>query len=146
VVERLGWLTEQQLLDAVAVGQITPGPVFTTATFVGYLLAGGAGAAAATVGIFLPSFLFVAASGRLLRWVRSSPAASAALAGVTAASLALMAYVTIELAGAALIDPLSLAVALLSAVLLVRFRVNAGWLILVAALAGLLLSAVGQRP
>ena len=139
LVERLGWLTERQLLDAVAVGQVTPGPVFTTATFVGYLAAGWAGAAAATLGIFLPSFLFVAASGRLLPWVRRHAPARAALGGATAASLALMAWVTIELAGAALVDPLTIAIALASALLLVRWRVGAVWLIAAGALLGLLL-------
>ena len=138
LVERLGWLTERQLLDAVAVGQITPGPVFTTATFVGYLLAGGAGAAAATLGIFLPSFLFVAVSGPLLRRIRASPPARAALDGVVVASLALMAYVTVELAHAALVDGVTIALALVSALLLVRWRLGAGWLILAGGVVGLL--------
>ncbi|MBW3631070.1 MAG: chromate efflux transporter [Gemmatimonadetes bacterium] len=138
LVDRLGWLTERQLLDAVAIGQITPGPVFTTATFVGYLAAGAPGALAATLGIFLPSFLFVALSGRLLRWVRTSAPARAALDGVTVASLALMAYVTVELARSALVDGLTIAIALVSALLLVRYRVNAAWLILAGAVLGLL--------
>jgi chromate transporter len=104
-VVRLGWLTERQLLDAVAVGQATPGPVFTTATFVGYLLGGTTGAVMATIGIFLPAFIFVAASGPLLRRVRRSVGARAALDGVNVASLALMAAVTIQLARSALASP-----------------------------------------
>jgi chromate transporter len=140
LVERLGWLTEQQLLDAVAVGQVTPGPLFTTATFVGYVTAGGAGALAATLGIFLPSFLFVAVSGWLLPRVRASAGARAALDGVAVASLALMAYVTAELAGAALTDPLTVGIALASAILLVRYRISAAWLVL----AGMLVGAVAS--
>src|SRR5687768_176234 len=104
LVERLGWLTNQQLLDAVAVGQITPGPVFTTATFIGYLLAGTPGAAVATLGIFLPAFVFVAVSGPLVPPIRRSRVAGAALDGVNVASLALMAVVTWELGRAALVD------------------------------------------
>lgn len=91
LVERLGWLSESQLIDAIAVGQITPGPVFTTATFIGYLLAGTAGALVATAGIFLPAFIFVALSGLLIPRLRSSPGASRFLDGVNVASLALMA-------------------------------------------------------
>ena len=94
LVERWGWLTEAQLLDAVAVGQVTPGPVFTTATFIGYVLGGLPGAGLATLGIFLPAFVFVAASGPLVPRIRRSPAAGAFLDGVNAASLALMAVVT----------------------------------------------------
>ena len=103
-VQRLGWLTERQLLDAVAVGQVTPGPVFTTATFIGFVTAGWVGAAVATVGIFLPAFVFVALSGPLIPWLRRSPTAGAALDGVNVASLALMAVVTWQLARAAVVD------------------------------------------
>jgi chromate transporter len=137
LVERLGWLTERQLLDAVAVGQMTPGPVFTTATFVGYLLAGRAGAVVATVGIFLPAFVFVALSGWLVPKVRRTPRAGAALDGVNVASLALMAVVTWQLGRAALVDWLSALIALTSWVLLVRFRVNSAWLVLGGAGVGL---------
>ena len=136
-VVRLGWLSERQLLDAVAVGQATPGPVFTTATFVGYLLGGTTGAVVATVGIFLPAFVFVAASGPLLPRLRRSPAARAALDGVNVASLALMAAVTIQLARSALAGPAGLALAGASAVALMRFRVGAAWLVLAGALLGL---------
>jgi len=139
LVQRFHWLTEQQLLDAVAVGQVTPGPVFTTATFVGYVLAGGAGAVVATVGIFLPAFVFVAASGPLVPRLRRSPTAGAVLDGVNVASLALMAVVTWHLGRAALVDWLSTALALGSALLLLRYRVNSAWLVLAGGLAGVLL-------
>jgi chromate transporter len=136
LVDRLGWLTERQLLDATAIGQVTPGPVFTTATFIGYLLGGAQGAAVATIGIFLPAFLFVAASGPLVPRLRRSPVAGAVLDGVTIASLALMAVVSFQLGRAALVDPLTLLLALASFVLLVRFRVNSTWLILGGAVIG----------
>jgi chromate transporter len=139
LVERLGWLTEHQLLDAVAVGQITPGPVFTTATFIGYLLGGTPGAAVATIGIFLPAFVFVALSGPLVPRLRRSPTAGAVLDGVNVASLALMAVVTWELARAALVDPLTVGMALVSVVLLLRFRLNSAWLVLGGAVMGLVL-------
>jgi len=143
LVERLGWLTERQLLDAVAVGQVTPGPVFTTATFVGYVLGGAPGAAAATVGIFLPAFVFVALSGPLVPRLRRSPTAGAVLDGVNVASLALMAVVTWQLARSALVDPLTVALAAASALLLVRFRVNSAWLVLGGAAAGLVAGTGG---
>ncbi|PCC68641.1 chromate transporter [Nannocystis exedens] len=138
-VDRLGWLSEAQLLDAVAVGQITPGPVFTTATFIGYVLAGASGALVATAGIFLPAFVFVALSGPLVPRLRASPRSAAFLDGVNAASLALMAVVTAQLAGAALVDAPTLGLGLVSAVLLVRFRINATWLVLGGAAAGWLM-------
>ena len=138
LVDRLHWITERQLLDAVAVGQVTPGPVFTTATFVGYLVARGPGAAVATVGIFLPAFVFVALSGWLLPRLRRSPLAGAVLDGVNVASLALMAGVTAQLARAALVDAATVALALASAALLIRFRINSAWLILGGAVVGLL--------
>jgi chromate transporter len=138
LVERLHWLTESQLLDAVAVGQITPGPVFTTATFVGYVLAGGAGAVVATVGIFLPAFVFVAVSGPLLPRLRRSRFAGAFLDGVVVASLALMAIVAVQLAHAALVDPLTIALAAASAVALIYFRVSSLWLVLAGVIVGLI--------
>lgn len=137
LVERYGWLTEQQLLDAVAVGQVTPGPVFTTATFIGYLLGGPGGAAVATVGIFLPAFVFVALSVPLMPRLRRSKVAGAFLDGVNAASLALMAVVAVQLGRAALVDGLTVGLAVASAVLLLRFRANATWLVLGGAAAGL---------
>jgi chromate transporter len=136
-VERLGWLNEQQLLDAVAVGQVTPGPVFTTATFIGYLLGGAAGAAVATIGIFLPAFVFVALSGPLVPRLRRSPLAAAALDGVNVASLALMAVVTWQLGRAALTDVPSVAIAVMSALLLFRYGLNSTWLVIAGALIGL---------
>lgn len=129
LVERLQWLTESQLLDAIAIGQVTPGPVFTTATFIGYVLGGPSGAVVATVGIFLPAFAFVALSGPLVPRLRRSALAGAALDGVNVASLALMAVVSWHLGRAALIDPLSIGVAVASLVALARFRVNSAWLI-----------------
>ncbi|MGA9522415.1 MAG: chromate efflux transporter [Myxococcaceae bacterium] len=143
LVERWGWLTEQQLLDAVAVGQVTPGPVFTTATFIGYVLGGPPGALVATIGIFLPAFIFVALSGPLVPRLRQSRAAGAFLDGVIAASLALMAVVTWELGRAALIDGWTIALALLSAVLLLRFKLNSSRLVLGGAVAGLVLHGAG---
>ena len=138
LVERLGWLTERQLLDAVAVGQVTPGPLFTTATFIGYLLGGTPGAIVATVGIFLPAFIFVALSGPLVPRLRRSPTAGAVLDGVNVASLALMAVVTWQLGRAALVGPLAIALTVLSAVLLLRFRVNSAWLVLGGAMLGVI--------
>jgi len=136
LVDRLGWLTEAQLLDAVAVGQITPGPVFTTATFVGYVLAGTSGALVATAGIFLPAFVFVALSGPLVPRLRASPRAAAFLDGVNVASLALMAIVTAQLARTALVDAATVCLGAASALLLVRFKLNSTWLILGGAAAG----------
>jgi len=143
LVERLGWLTQAQLIDAIAVGQVTPGPVFTTATFVGYVLAGPAGALIATAGIFLPAFVFVALSAPLVPRLRASPAAGAFLDGVNVASLALMAIVTIQLGRAALIDLPTVALAGVAAGLLIRFKPNATWLVLGGAGAGWLLHATG---
>ena len=139
LVERWHWLTNSQLLDAIAVGQITPGPVFTTATFIGYVLAGTSGAVVATVGIFLPAFVFVAISGPLIPRIRRSQAASAFLDAVNVASLALMLFVTYELGRSALTDISTIVLALLSALLLFRFRVNSTWLILLGAIVGLVL-------
>lgn len=130
LVQRYHWLTETQLLDAVAVGQVTPGPVFTTATFIGYILGGPAAAMLATLGIFLPAFVFVAASGPLLPRLRRSPHAGALLDGVNVASLALMAVAIAQLARDALVDLQTIALAVVSAVLLMRFRVRSTWLVL----------------
>jgi chromate transporter len=138
LVERLHWLTEAQLIDAIAVGQVTPGPVFTTATFVGYVLAGPSGALAATVGIFLPAFIFVALSAPLVPRLRASPTAGAFLDGVNVASLALMAVVTLQLCRTAIVDvPAALLVVIASA-LLIRFKLNSTWLVLGGAATGFL--------
>ncbi len=140
LVEERGWLTHSQLLDAVAVGQVTPGPVFTTATFIGYLLGGAPGAAVATLGIFAPAFFFVAVSAPFVARLRESPAAGALLDGVNAASLALMAVVTARLAHDALVDWPSLALAALAgAALFARPRWNSAWLVLAGGLAGVAL-------
>jgi chromate transporter len=136
-VEGLGWLTDKQLLDAIAVGQVTPGPVFTTATFIGYVLGGAPGALLATLGIFLPAFVFVALTVRVVERLRRSAWASGLLDGVNVASLALMAAVTAQLAGSALVDPLTAALALASLIALVRFKINSTWLVLGGALLGL---------
>src|SRR3989441_706533 len=132
-VHRLHWLTDQQLLDAVAIGQFTPGPVLTTATFVGYLVGGGAGAVLATVGIFLPSFVFVAASRPLLPKIRGSRWAAAFLDGVNVAALGLRAAVT---------DWPTALLALVAAVLLIRLKVNSVWLILGGGVFGLVARSV----
>lgn len=139
LVERSGWMTESQLLDAIAVGQITPGPLFTTATFIGYVLAGPPGACLATLGIFLPSFVFVALSAPLVPKIRKSVLAGAFLDGVNAASLALMAAVTIQLLGAALVDWPTLAIGLAGAAAMLLWKPNPIWLILGAGLVGLVM-------
>jgi len=143
LVERLGWMTEAQLIDAIAVGQITPGPVFTTATFIGYVLSGTKGALVATAGIFLPAFVFVALSGPLVPRLRGSRTAGAFLDGVNVASLALMAVVTVQLGRAALIDVATITLGLIGAVVLLRSRVNSTWLVLGGAAAGWLVHASG---
>lgn len=143
LVERLGWLTEQQLLDAIAIGQVTPGPLFTAATFIGYILGGTPAALLATLGIFLPSFVFVAISNPLIPRMRKSAWVGSLLDGVNAASLALMAAVTWYLGRASLIDPLTIAIAVISFILLVRFKVNSTWLILGGAAIGGLVAVLG---
>jgi chromate transporter len=140
LVERLGWLTEAQLLDAIAAGQVTPGPVFSTATFVGWLLAGPSGALVATAGIFLPAFVFVALSAPLVPRLRTSPTAAAFLDGVNVASLALMAVVTAHLGRAAVVDVPTALLAAGAAILLLRFRPNSTWLVLGGAVAGAIIA------
>jgi chromate transporter len=142
LVERWRWLTESQLLDAVTAGQVTPGPVFTTATFIGYVLGGLPGALVATVGIFLPAFFFVAVSGSLVPRIRRSVTAGAVLDGINAASLSLMAMVTGRLGREALVDWTTFAMLVVSLILLIRFRINSAWLVLAGALFGLVLSTV----
>ena len=143
LVDRLHWITTPQLLDAVTAGQVTPGPVFATAAFLGYLLRGWAGAAVATVAIFLPSFVMAGLVGALAGRIRKSPLAAAFLDGVNAAAVALMAAVAISLGRATLVDDWTWALGLVSAALLLRYRVNATWLILGGAALGLLLRRVG---
>ncbi len=137
LVVNYGWITDQQLLDAVAIGQFTPGPVFTTATFVGYLLAGIPGAVVATIGIFLPSFLFVGLLTRIMPHIRKSPWTAAFLDGVNVAALGLMAGVTWQLGRAALIDPPTVLLAIVAAILLFRFKLNSAWLVLAGGIIGL---------
>jgi chromate transporter len=136
-VQGLGWLTEQQLLDGVAIGQVTPGPLFTTATFVGYVVAGAPGAIVATVGIFLPALLFGAFLDPLVRAIRARAWASAALDGVNAAALALMAGVALRIGQTALVDPLTVTVAVVALVLLWLVRLNSAWVVGGGALVGL---------
>jgi chromate transporter len=137
LVEQRHWLTEAQLLDAIAVGQVTPGPVFTTATFIGYVLGGAPGALLSTLGIFLPAFFFVALSGVVLPKIRRSAWLGAFLDGVNVASLALMAVVALQLCRAALVDLTTVLLAAVSGVLLVRFKLNSTWLIVGGALVGI---------
>ncbi|MEO8098914.1 MAG: chromate transporter [Acidobacteriota bacterium] len=142
LVERWHWLSEAQLLDAIAVGQFTPGPVFTTATFIGYLLGGLPGAVVATIGIFAPAFFFVAISGPLVPRIRKSPVAGAALNGVNAASLALMAVVTWDLGRSAVVDPFTILLALASFAALFHYKWNSAWLVAAGAVFGLVGKAV----
>ncbi len=137
-VDRLGWITEEQLLDAISIGQVTPGPVFTTATFVGYLVAGAPGAFLATVAIFAPSFLFVALLTKVATFLRAHESTSVILDGLNAASIALMAAVTWRLGLTSLVDPLTIAIALTALAISAFTRVNSVWLILAGAVAGAL--------
>lgn len=135
-VEGTRWLTEARLLDAVAIGQVTPGPVFTTATFIGYLLAGLPGAAVATVAIFLPSFLLVAGSGPLIPRIRNSSMAAAVLDGVNAGAVAVILVVGLQLGRTALVDGTTIALAAAGFAALVVFRLNSAWLVLAGAFVG----------
>jgi chromate transporter len=136
LVVRLKWLTDKQLLDAIAVGQVTPGPVFTTATFIGYLLGRVPGAVLATVGIFLPSFILIAIVGPVVPYLRRSSLFGGFLDGVNVGALALMAVVTWQLGRSALVDVTTITLAVLSALALIRFGINSTWLILAGAIVG----------
>lgn len=138
LVQNLHWLTDQQLLDAVSIGQFTPGPVFTTATFIGYLVGGVPGALLATLGIFLPSFLFIALIHPVAARLRQAAWTATLLDGVNAAALALMTGVLVQLGQHALIDVLTWALALVSFAILLRWKINSVWLILAGAAVGLL--------
>ena len=138
LVVRLGWITERQLLDAVAAGQLTPGPLFTSATFIGYLLGGLPGAMLATLGIFLPAFIFVPFTQPLLARLRSMQGAAGLLAGVNAASLGLLAAVAGQLAWGLAGDPVGALLGVAALLLLVRSRIPASWLLLGGALLGVL--------
>ncbi len=144
-VVRYGWLTDQQLLDAIAIGQVTPGPLFTTATFIGYQLGGVPAALLATLAIFLPSFVYVALSNPLIPRLRSSPWFGALLDGVNVSALGLMAAVTWQIGRASLVDPLTIMIALLSLVLLLRFKISSTWLIGAGAIIGILYTFLLQR-
>ena len=146
LVERLGWLTDAQLLDAVAIGQVTPGPLFTTATFIGYVLAGIPGAVVATVAIFLPAFVFVALIGPLADRLRDRPATAALLDGVNAAAIGLMAAVAVQLGGSALVDPLTVALAIGSGIALVWGRLPSVLLVMIGAVVGIAGGALGIGP
>jgi chromate transporter len=135
-VHQWHWLTEAQLLDAIAVGQFTPGPLFTTATFVGYLVGGFTGAWVATLAIFLPSFILIAISGPLVPLLRRSKMAGAFLDGVNVSAIALMAAVTVQLARAALVDVFTVVLAAAAVIVLLRYRINSVWLICAGAILG----------
>jgi len=142
LVHGLGWLTQGQLVDAIAVGQMTPGPLLTTATFLGYVLHGFAGAALATIGIFLPAFVFVGVLNPLVPRLRQSPWTGAALDGVNVAALGLMAGVAYQLGRRALIDIPTILIALAAAIALMRFKINPAWIILGGGALGMLIEAV----
>jgi chromate transporter len=146
LVDRLGWLTDAQLLDAVAIGQVTPGPLFTTATFVGYALAGIPGALVATVAIFLPAFVFVAVIGPLADRIRDRTLTAALLDGVNAAALGLMAAVSVQLGTSAVRDPLTMAVLLVTGAALWWGRIPSVLLVAAGAVVGLGASAAGIAP
>jgi chromate transporter len=143
LVVKLHWLSDAQLLDAIAVSQATPGPFFTVATFIGYLLGGWRGAGLATVGMFLPAFIYVAITASFLPKLRKSPLASAFLDGVNAAAVALMAFVGWQFARAALVNVPAVVLALVSVLLVFRFKVNSAWLVLGGAVAGIVLQVFG---
>ena len=136
-VERLGWLSDQQIIDAIAIGQVTPGPISTAATFLGFILGGIRGALLATLGMFLPSFILVAVTNPLIPRMRASPWFSAFLDGVNASSLALMAVVVWQLAAAAFVDLPAVAIGLVSTALVIFTRINTTWIIFAAVMFGL---------
>jgi chromate transporter len=143
LVVRLHWLTDAQLLDAIAVSQATPGPFFTVATFIGYLLGGWKGAALTTLGMFLPAFVYVAATAGFLPKLRKSPVAGAFLDGVNTSAVALMSYVGWQFTRAALVNIPAIVLAVVSALLVFRYKVNSAWLVLGGAIAGILIRAFG---
>jgi len=143
LVTRLHWLTDSQLLDAVAVSQATPGPFFTVATFIGFILAGWKGATLATVGMFLPAFVYVRITSSFLPRLRQSPLAGAFLDGVNVAAVALMALVGWQFARAALVSGAAVGIAVISAVLLACYKTNSAWLVLGGATVGIVLRLLG---
>ena len=141
LVDRWSWLSDAQLIDAITIGQVTPGPVFTTATFIGYVLHGWSGALLATLGIFAPGFLFVACSQPLIPRLRASAVTSAVLDGVVVASLGLMAAVTWNLFRSTIVDPPAAVLALGAALLLFTTRLNSTWLVLAGGVLGAILQS-----
>ena len=141
LVERWSWLSDAGLIDAITIGQVTPGPVFTTATFIGYVLHGWSGALLATLGIFAPGFLFVACSQPLIPRLRASAVTSAVLDGVVVASLGLMAAVTWSLFRSTIVDPPAAVLALGAALLLFTTRLNSTWLVLAGGVLGAILQS-----
>jgi chromate transporter len=146
LVERLGWLTDVQLLDAVAIGQVTPGPLFTTATFIGYVLAGVPGALVATIAIFLPAFVLVALIGPIADRIRKRPLTAALLDGVNAVALGLMAAVSLQLGATALVDPLSIGIGVVTLALLAWGRVPSAVLVIAGGAIGLVAAQAGIGP
>lgn len=144
LVVRLHWLTDAQLLDAIAVSQATPGPYFTVSTFIGYLLGGWKGAGLATIGMFLPAFAYVAVTAKFLPRIRKSAFAGAFLDGVNAAAVALMATVSWEFGRAALVNVPAIVLGLASLLLVIRYKVNSAWLVLGGAVAGMVLQMLGR--
>jgi chromate transporter len=142
LVEGYGWLTEQQLIDAIAAGQITPGPLSSSATFIGYLLGGVPGALVATLGLYLPAFILVGLSNPLIPRIRRSSWAGHLLDGVNVAALGLMAAVTLELAHAAYTDAFTILIGIIAATLLLRYNLNSMMLVLLGAGMGLLSAVV----
>jgi chromate transporter len=143
LVERLGWLTDAQLLDAVAIGQVTPGPLFTTATFIGFVLAGVPGAVIATVAIFLPAFVFVMLVGPIADRLRRHPLTGALLDGLNASAIGLMAAVSVQLGASAIRDPLTVALAIGAGLALAWGRVPSLLLVVIGGLVGVAAGVVG---
>ena len=143
LVVKMHWLSDSQLLDAIAVSQATPGPFFTVATFIGYLLGGWKGAVLATVGMFLPAFVYVGMTAEFLPKLRRSAVASAFLDGVNAAAVALMAVVGWQFARAAVVNVSAMVLMIVSAVLVFRYKVNSAWLVVAGAIVGIALRGLG---
>jgi chromate transporter len=143
LVERLGWLTQRQLVDAVSIGQVTPGPVFTTATFIGYVAGGPRGAILATAGIFFPAFVFAGLVYMLLPRLQRSPWTAAFIDGVTVSALALMAGVTIQLGRIVYVDVATVVLSVVSFAVLRRSQLNSAWLVVAGAVIGLILRGFG---